>query len=166
MNAKIIADTLRKAADRSPSIFASLIDRYLRQAKKGCLKIEDRQNRRVYEFGQGDELKALIRVNDPVFFRKLALATDIGLGESYVDGDWDTDSITKVIQWFILNVKDMPSMSGGKASRHLLLNSMSAFQRVQHLFNQNTVEGSKRNISNHYDLGNEFFAGIRLYLDE
>ena len=31
---------------------------------------------------------------------------DIGFGEAYVDGDWDTDNVTNVIKWFLLNINN------------------------------------------------------------
>ncbi|MBK8317040.1 MAG: hypothetical protein IPL01_24765 [Acidobacteria bacterium] len=41
--------------------------------------------------------EAMIRVINPVFFRKCIPYGDVGLGESYVEGDWDTDDIVKVL---------------------------------------------------------------------
>lgn len=57
---------------------------------------------------------ALIHVKNPVFFKKSVLYGDIGFSESYLTGDWETDSIENVISWFILNVDDSPSLSGAK----------------------------------------------------
>ncbi|MDQ3233931.1 MAG: hypothetical protein M3Q07_19115, partial [Pseudobdellovibrionaceae bacterium] len=126
MYTKIISDTLRKASEQSPSLFAALVARHFSKMPKGRMVVEDIQNGRTYHWGQSSEVTARITVNDPVFFRKLVLATDIGLGESYVDGDWDTDDIGKVIRWFILNLYDMPSMSGGRSNiRNLLVNAMA-----------------------------------------
>ncbi len=160
MYTKIISDTLRKAAEQSPSLFASLVDKHFSKMRKGLLVIEDQKSGRTYRFGRGHEVKAQILVKDPIFFRKLVLATDIGLGESYVDGDWETDDIGKVIRWFILNLQDMPSMSGGQSVRNLMVNAMATVNKLQHAFNNNSISGSKKNISNHYDLGNEFFASF------
>jgi cyclopropane-fatty-acyl-phospholipid synthase len=164
MYTKIISDTLRKATEQSPSLFAALVEKHFSKMPKGRLVVEDRQNARTYRWGQGSEIHARIIVNNPVFFRKLVLATDIGLGESYVDGDWDTDDIGQVIRWFILNLADMPSMSGGRTNiRNLMVNAMAAVNRLHHSMNLNTLDGSRKNISNHYDLGNEFFSS---FLDE
>jgi hypothetical protein len=49
------------------------------------------------------------------FFKRCVLFGDVGFGEAYVDGDWETDDITKVISWFILNVENSPAMSGSRA---------------------------------------------------
>jgi len=86
---------------------------------------------------------------------------DIGFGEAYVDGDWDTDDITRVISWFILNIENSPSMSGSKL-QNSALNLLRFANRFQHLLRPNSLETSRRNIREHYDLGNDFY---RLWLD-
>ncbi len=70
---------------------------------KGQLHVQWHDGRDFY-FGEGYEVKASIRVTDPSFFTKCALYGDIGFAESYLDGDWNTDSILNVITWFIINI--------------------------------------------------------------
>ena len=114
------------------------------------------------EFGQtGSAVNARITVLNPVFFQKCVLYGDIGFGESYVDGDWETDSIERVIAWAIANVNRLPSMSGSTA-RSLFFNILKGYNRIQHRLRPNSVAISRRNIADHYDLGNEFY---RLWLD-
>lgn len=86
---------------------------------------------------------------------------DVGFGESYVDGDWDTDSIERVIAWAILNVENSPAMSGSK-SRAFALNLLKFYNRALHLLRPNSIGTARQNISEHYDLGNGFY---RLWLD-
>src|SRR5689334_11991320 len=61
--------------------------------------------------GEGG-IVANAEIKDPYFFKRCVLFGDIGFGEAYVDGDWDTDNITNVIKWFLLNVENAPSISG------------------------------------------------------
>ncbi|MBM9546900.1 class I SAM-dependent methyltransferase [Leptospira sp. 201903074] len=104
---------------------------------------------------------ALIHVKNPVFFKKSVLYGDIGFSESYLTGDWDTDSIENVISWFILNVDDSPSLSGAKKKLfHLDLFNLG--NKFLHFLRKNTLTGSKKNIVEHYDLGNQFY---KLFLD-
>jgi len=105
---------------------------------------------------------ALIRVRRAAFFRKCVLFGDVGFGESYVDGEWETDSIERVIAWAVLNVEQSPAMSGSKA-RHFALNLLKGYNRALHLLRPNSLATSRRNIADHYDLGNDFY---RLWLDE
>ncbi|TGK82739.1 class I SAM-dependent methyltransferase [Leptospira bourretii] len=104
---------------------------------------------------------ALIHVKNPVFFKKSVLYGDIGFSESYLTGDWETDSIENVISWFILNVDDSPSLSGAKKKLfHLDLFNLG--NKFLHFLRKNTLTGSKKNIVEHYDLGNKFY---KLFLD-
>lgn len=114
-------------------------------------------------FGNGEggvEANMEVRHND--FFKRCILYGDIGFGEAYVEGDWDTDNISNVIRWFILNIDSAPSLSGSK-TRSFALNLLKFANKLTHLRRANSMEGSRRNISAHYDLSNEFFA---LFLDE
>lgn len=105
---------------------------------------------------------SIIQVKNRNFFKKTVLYGDIGLAESYMDGDWDTDDIRSIICWFLLNIEKAPSVSGsGKSHLHLAL--MNLGNRLLHLFRANSLRGSKKNITEHYDLGNEFY---RKFLDQ
>jgi cyclopropane-fatty-acyl-phospholipid synthase len=110
----------------------------------------------------GADITAEMRVRDADFFRKCALFGNVGLGESYVDGDWDTDSIANVVSWFILNISKTGS-TGGSSGKIAFVNLLKVLNRAHHLLRPNSVKTSRRNISEHYDLGNEFYS---LWLDK
>jgi cyclopropane-fatty-acyl-phospholipid synthase len=111
--------------------------------------------------GNGEGTSCNIRIQDPAFFKRCVLYGDIGFGESYVDGAWDTDNITNVIKWFLLNVDHAPTVSGSNV-RSIVLNLLKTINKVYHLKRGNSITGSRKNISEHYDLNNDFFA---LFLD-
>ncbi|MBP7810454.1 MAG: class I SAM-dependent methyltransferase [Bacteroidia bacterium] len=98
-------------------------------------------------------------INNPYFFKRCVLFGDVGFGEAYVDGDWDTDNITNVIKWFLLNVDNAPTISGS-TSQSFVLNILKIFNTIYHSKRENTLKGSKKNISAHYDLNNDFFASF------
>jgi cyclopropane-fatty-acyl-phospholipid synthase len=108
--------------------------------------------RKVYG-GNDREIVCHVTVNNKNFFRKCLLFGSLGLGESYVEGDWDADDITKLISLVILNINNNQQFDKKKSSANFLhlLNVIFTF------FRANTLLGSKKNISDHYDLGNEFF---------
>ena len=107
---------------------------------------------------------AHIRVKRDAFFKKCVLSGDIGFAESYIDGDWETPNLAAVIAWFLLNVDDAPTLSGSakKHAQSLVLNLLRHTNRLGHLLRPNTRATARRNISEHYDLSNDFFA---LFLD-
>jgi cyclopropane-fatty-acyl-phospholipid synthase len=117
----------------------------------------------LIKFGNGkNELAANLEIKSPNFFKRCVLYGDIGFGEAYVDGDWDSDNITNVIRWFLLNIENNPTISGSR-SKNLVVNLFKLANKLHHFKRKNDVTGSKKNISEHYDLNNEFFA---LFLDE
>lgn len=109
----------------------------------------------------GARPEAEIQVLDRALFRRLVLFGDIGLGEGYMDGQWETPDITAVISWFIANLDRSPLASDRRGIPGPL-NLLEALNRVRHLLRPNTKRTARRNISEHYDLGNEFY---RLWLD-
>jgi cyclopropane-fatty-acyl-phospholipid synthase len=75
---------------------------------------------------------------------------DIGFAEAYADGDWSTPDLTALL---ILMDRNDASLAGMRGLAPLRL-----LARLRHLGRANTRRGSRRNISAHYDLGNEFYA--------
>jgi len=139
-----------------------IILRYFSKMKKGRMEIELPSGQKIICGDDENYKPAIMRVHSNNFFIKCVLYGDIGLGESYVEGDWNTDDISAVMSWFILNVRKSPSKSV-KTARSLLINSLGIINRIQHKFRANTIDKSKKNIHEHYDLGNDFY---KLFLDE
>ena len=104
---------------------------------------------------------AAMTVRREAFFRKCALFGDIGFAESYLDGDWTTPDLTAVVAWFILNHEAAPTLSGSRR-RAFALNLLRGANRLRHRLRPNSRAVARRNIGEHYDLSNDFFA---LFLD-
>ena len=117
----------------------------------------------AHEVAPGVRNTALIRVRRAAFFQKCALYGDIGFAESYLDGDWETPDLTAVIGWFILNIENAPTLSGSQRAKSLAVNFLRAANRLGHVLRPNSRATARRNISEHYDLSNEFFS---LWLDK
>jgi cyclopropane-fatty-acyl-phospholipid synthase len=149
------------STQKSGGFYQRAVMQSLEQMTLGCLHLElpDGTKRTI---GQpGADITASVRIINWDFFKRCVLFGDIGFGEAYMDGDWDTDDITKVISWFILNIENSPAMSGGRAKKWII-NLLGWQNRIGHLLRPNSVTTSRRNISEHYDLGNDFY---RLFLD-
>ena len=101
-------------------------------------------------------VRASLRVKRSDFFRRVLMWGDVGFGEAYQFGDFETDDLTALIRLFIENGEAMEVENTRWALWGKIRN------RLRHLMNKNTVGGSRRNIYAHYDLGNEFFG---LFLD-
>ena len=97
-------------------------------------------------------LSASVEVNDLSFFRKACLGGSLGVADSYADGDWDSPDLVSVFRFFLQNQKIMDGMEVGWAT---LLNKIARWSYL--LGQKNTIQGSRKNISLHYDLGNDFY---------
>jgi cyclopropane-fatty-acyl-phospholipid synthase len=139
-----------------------MVIRLLRMMPRGGLRMEYADGR-VCHFGEpGAEVTARVFLrNDVDFFKRCAFYGNIGMGEAYTDGLWDTDDIAAVISWFIDNMNEIQGSdtSSGDLPGVNLLKIVNWFR---HLKRENTIETSRKNIAEHYDLGNEFYS---LWLD-
>lgn len=90
------------------------------------------------------------------FFRRTLFAGDIGFGEAFADGDWDTPDLTGLLCLLALREDTLNDRRFWPALAGRVLNYLA------HLRRPNTLSGSRRNITEHYDLGNDFYS---LFLD-
>jgi cyclopropane-fatty-acyl-phospholipid synthase len=144
------------------SLYQKICLNLIADQKKGTLllTLPDGETIRIGE--KDSPYRATLRIHNYDMFRKSVLYGDIGFGESYVDGDWDTDSITNFISWWIYNIDNSPALSGSKRKRFSPFNFLKMVNRLSHLFRSNTVTGARKNIAEHYDLSNDFYS---LWLD-
>jgi cyclopropane-fatty-acyl-phospholipid synthase len=98
-----------------------------------------------------------VRVNRPRFWRRLATGGSLGLAESWMQGEWDTDDLAGLLGTFVRDEARTDAVEGRLAAFG------DAIARLGHRLAANTRAGSRRNIRAHYDLGNELFG---LFLDE
>ncbi len=161
---------------RSPSSSASLsrrlvVDMFSRMDRGSLtidlpdgsqLKFGQSAREKFPKLPQGLSAKAHMRVNDERFFRRCVSAGDIGFGESYVDGDWDTPDLASVVAWFLLNIDNAPTLSGSarRLAHGWVMNLMRFSNRIGHLLRPNSEATVKRNIREHYDVSNEFFQKL------
>jgi cyclopropane-fatty-acyl-phospholipid synthase len=120
----------------------------------------------VFVGPDGDELtfkgaqpgpRAQFAIREWGVLQRAAARGDIGLGEDYIAGAWDTDDIEALIAFFLLNLDEVEGYAHGN-----LLNRIF-FVLLNSIVRRNSLSGSRRNIEAHYDVGNEFYA---LWLDE
>jgi cyclopropane-fatty-acyl-phospholipid synthase len=114
-------------------------------------------NGRTHEFGEpGGGLRATVVVHDDRFFRRALFGGDVGIGESWMDGDWSSPDLVSVIR---LAVRNLARLEGRNRAPRAL---RQGWDTLRHRLRGNSVGGSRRNIRAHYDLSNGFF---RLFLD-
>ena len=121
----------------------------LKTISDGYLNLIDSKGKE-YSFGDKNSLlKAKIKIINPSFCYKILRSGSSGLAESYIDGEFETEDLTSLIELTAKNIKTTYRFSG--FFDFLPLNSLLKKSK-------NTIEKSKENISRHYDLGNNFFS--------
>jgi cyclopropane-fatty-acyl-phospholipid synthase len=162
MNQELSVDlNVTRPPAASGGLYESLIFRGMERMKRGYMEIELPDGRRRTLGDPAETIRASVRIRDSHFFRRCMLFGDVGFGESYVEGEWDTPDIERVIAWFLLNTDNSPAQPGSGA-KSALINLLRGWNRVLHLVRPNNLHTSRRNIAEHYDLGNDFY---RLWLD-
>ncbi|MDQ7948474.1 MAG: cyclopropane-fatty-acyl-phospholipid synthase family protein [Pedobacter sp.] len=146
---------------KKPGIYENMVMYALGRMTKGYLRLT-LPNGETTAIGEPNaSLSADLSIKDEQFFKCIVLYGDIGFGESYVEGLWETKDITSVIKWIIANIENAPSVSGSKI-RNVGLNLFKWFNQLYHRNRANSLIGSQKNIAEHYDLNNDFFA---IFLD-
>ncbi len=120
-------------------------------------RLEVRENGQTLIFGdESSDLRASIEIHDRAAWTQL-LRGSIGFAEGYINGLWDTDDIVTVTRIAARNMEPLDRVRGRWQP------ILTAGQRVGRLVPRNTKRGARRNISAHYDLGNDLFGS---FLDE
>ena len=141
------------------SFYQDIVLRIMSRMDMGSMHLTLPDGERITLGNGKGNVSANVTINSNEFYRQVILYGDIGFGEGYVSGLWDTDNITNVIKWFLLNVENNPAVSGSK-TQAVTLNLLKWFNKISHFKNANSIEGSRKNISEHYDLNNDFFASF------
>ncbi|MBF9000803.1 SAM-dependent methyltransferase [Vibrio nitrifigilis] len=103
-------------------------------------------------FGAGQtELQAEIHVHDIEFYRRVLRGGSIGGAEAYIEGLWDSPNLTAVVELVAKNLTMLDSVEqqSGKIKQWLT--------KLGHWLKHNSVKQAKRNIMDHYDLGNDLY---------
>jgi cyclopropane-fatty-acyl-phospholipid synthase len=106
--------------------------------------------------GQRPGYRAEMRIVDPYFYKHCVLYGEIGFGEAYVAGYWETDDLNLTLRWFAQNADRMPGFSGSSVTTWFL-NILGFVNRVKHALRPNTMKISRKNIAEHYDIGNPLY---------
>lgn len=148
--AEAFTEIVNQRRSRLDELCRSLVHRQLAALAQGRLSITDWRGRR--EHGPGGTHVAELSVSDSRFYRALAFGGSLGAAEAYINGWWETPDLARLFRLFVVNPQCADGMDNGLARARVWLS------RVGHHLRANTQRGSRSNITEHYDLGNDFFA--------
>lgn len=106
--------------------------------------------------GAGAGPVAELHIHNPEIFTRLIREGDLGFSEAYLDGWWSTPDLQAFMD---LVHADNEAVYDG----FLGLGIVRTFEKLRFWLQSNSRRQARKNISYHYDLGNEFYG---LWLDQ
>lgn len=137
-----------------------LLIKRLEKLQHGTITIAD--GHQTIIFGRDSENSLLpnihvrLVVKNSQFYGEVVFGGSIGAGEAYMQDYFECDNLTNLIRLMVRNQSLLDDIESSFAK------ITAPIQSWLHRVNKNTQSGSRRNISAHYDLGNDFF---KLMLD-
>lgn len=124
--------------------------------KHGCLRIILPSGKSI-DLGDKSNVgpQATLKLNNFNVLRETARRGTVGFAAAYMNVDIEVDDLVKLFTFFLINRDQLVGQKPNFFQR-------AAHDMAYHMSRQNTKEGSKKNISEHYDLGNNFYS---LWLD-
>lgn len=148
-------DTVRaEAPSRLHRKASEMVLGFLKRARVGHLQWT-LPNGKVHHFGDAQATPAKLKVWNWDFFLSVLWSGDVGFGDGYVDGDWESDDPTAVMRFFAAN---RDSLDDHNLWIGRWLGRAAGF--LQEKMRANTLEGSRKNIHAHYDLSNELYSNF------
>ncbi len=140
------------------SIWRGAVQKRLDGLRNGRLEVLEAGQRRVLggQGGSADLPQATIEILDSACWGSIATGGALGAAEAFMEGQWRSPDLAGLLR---LMLRDQSVLQGLEGSFSFL----GAVPRwIGHALRRNTRSGSRRNISAHYDVGNDFF---QLFLD-
>jgi cyclopropane-fatty-acyl-phospholipid synthase len=128
-----------------------LLVRFLRRLKGGAVELR-LPSGVIVVAGEEGHVPLPLEIRNEAFFGKVFGGGSVGFGEAYVDGDWSTQDLPGLLELLGRNEPDLGRLGRGFSALSRALN------RLYHRARRNTPERSRENISEHYDLSNDFYA--------
>ena len=150
-----LREPLPRATRATPSGLATrLTDVALRQlgrhVRHGTLLVELPDGRR-HTFRGAGEASAVWQLRSLRALWRVLAGGAMGLAESYLDHEWTTPDLTRLLLLLGANEDRAGNSIEGLALQRWI-------NRAWHRLHANSRRQSRRNIAHHYDLGNEFYA--------
>jgi cyclopropane-fatty-acyl-phospholipid synthase len=133
-----------------PRLLERLFLRALGSLHQGCLRIYFPSGA-CAQSGDPAFPPIELRIQRPAFFRKVFSGGSVGLGEAYVAGLWTTSDLSGLLTLLAKNQKELGRVQYGFS---ILAKKMN---QLYHRARRNTMQQSRENIQEHYDLSNAFY---------
>jgi cyclopropane-fatty-acyl-phospholipid synthase len=134
----------------------ALGEHFFKRIQKGSLRVTYPDGR-IKHYGENESTELHLHVKHPHFFKRLFLYGDIGFAESYMDEEFECNDLQGLIALAIANAPSLGTLSEHETNV-TWYNLLPHINRFRHLLRRNSKTRASKNISEHYDLSNDFFA--------
>lgn len=131
-------------------------DRYLSKLETGDLIVTYPDGTHK-TYGNRSGKKVQLHLLSSNFFKRLALYGDIGFAESYMDEEFECDDLTTLMSIAMQNATRLETLSEFE-KKFSFFNLLPQLNKIRHWMRKNSKTRSRKNISEHYDLSNDFFS--------
>lgn len=150
-SASRIANT-QQSNSLASRVAKKLVIQQLRQLGEGRLTIrESGMDDLVFGDGNSEHQPAELIIHHQSTWRDLLTGGSVGAAEAFVAGDWSSPDLVALLRFFTRNIDRMNEFE----DRFSWVTKPAL--KGLHWLNRNTKDGSRKNISAHYDLGNDLF---------
>ena len=138
------------------SFFKKLVEKELEKLSWGKIKFKFNDLLEKSYVGKQSGLESNIIINDNSVYKDLIFRGDLGFAESYISKKWETSNLNSLLKILLKN-----QQLNKKKWKPNFYNKI--IENVNFVLKKNSLNQAKKNISFHYDLGNDFY---RSWLDE
>jgi len=138
------------------SFFKKLVEKELEKLSWGKIKFKFNDLIEKSYVGKQSGLESNIIINDNSVYKDLIFRGDLGFAESYISKKWETSNLNSLLKILLKN-----QQLNKKKWKPNFYNKI--IENVNFVLKKNSLNQAKKNISFHYDLGNDFYGS---WLDE
>jgi len=138
------------------SFFKKLVEKEFEKLSWGKIKFKFNDLLEKSYVGKQSGLESNIIINDNSVYKDLIFRGDLGFAESYISKKWETSNLNSLLKILLKN-----QQLNKKKWKPNFYNKI--IENVNFVLKKNSLNQAKKNISFHYDLGNDFYGS---WLDE
>ena len=138
-----------------PRYFASVFEK-IKLLNRGRLDLILPDGRVFRAEGKEPGHVAIVHIHNGDVFARLIREGDLGFSDAYLEGGWSTPDLQAFMDLIHDEAEHLYDDFGGQFL-------IRAYERLRFWLQSNTRRQAKKNISYHYDLGNDFYG---LWLDD
>ena len=128
-----------------------LLFRILERIEYGRLRVVLPDGRMREFVGAEPAPAAEIEIRHPRALWRLLMNGANGFADAYLAGEFETPDLAELLELGVRNESAWGAFAGGNSL-------LGALQRLAHVLRPNSRRGARRNIRQHYDLGNDFYS--------